>query len=141
MYIPISPIEQKKGALDTIKLRYDVFIDLRKAFGAVNHEILIFNVLVCLVYLCPGFASIRRTDRHQFLSVSNSKSDLLKTKYGVSQGSILGPLLFLIYVNDKHKALTFSKTHHFVDDKNFLYVAFSLKDINWKINYDMSRLT
>ena len=104
LYIPISPIEQKKGALDTIKLRYDVFIDLRKAFGAVNHEILIFNILVCLVYLCPGFASIRRIDRHQFLSVSNSKSDLLKTKYGVSQGSILGPLLFLIYVNDKHKA-------------------------------------
>ena len=43
--------------------------------------------------------------------------------------------------NDLHKAITFSKIHNFADDTNFLYESPSLKDINRKINYDMSRVT
>ena len=53
----------------------------------------------------------------------------------------MGPLLFLLYINDLHKAITFSKIHLFADDTNFLYQSSSLKDINRKINYDMSRVT
>ena len=67
--------------------------------------------------------------------------ELLLIKHGVPLGSILRQLLFLIYINDLHKAITFSKKRHIADDTNFLYENSSLKDINRKINYDMSRVT
>ena len=56
------------------------------------------------------------------------------------QGLILGPLLFLIYINDLTKAIIFSSVHHFADDTNILYVSSSLKDISKKINHDLSNL-
>ena len=58
-------------------------------------------------------------------------------KYGVPQGSVLGPLLFLIYINDLHVAVKHSVTHHFADDTNFLYVSKSLKKIQKYINLDL----
>ena len=56
------------------------------------------------------------------------------------KGSILGPLPFLIYINDLSKAIIFSSVHHFADDTNILYASSSLKDINKKINHDLSNL-
>ena len=56
---------------------------------------------------------------------------------GVPQGSVLGPLLFLIYINDLHNATNYSDIHHFADDTNLLYSSKSLKNINKKINFDL----
>ena len=80
-------------------------------------------------------------NRFLYISVKGTDSELLLIKHGVSEGSILGSLLFLLYINNLHNAITFSKIHHFPDDTNFLYESPSLKDINRKINYDMSRVT
>ena len=67
-------------------------------------------------------------------------SELLLIKHGVPQGLILRPLLFLLYINDFHKAITFSQLHHFTDD-TLLYESPSLKDMNRKINNGMPRVT
>ena len=80
-------------------------------------------------------------NRFLYVSVKGTDSELLLIKHGVPEGSILGSLLFLLYINNLHNAITFSKIHHFPDDRNFLYESPSLKDINRKINYDMSRVT
>ena len=55
-------------------------------------------------------------------------------------GSILWSLLFLIYINELSKVIIFSSVHHFADDTNVLYVSSYSKDINEKINHDLSHL-
>ena len=50
---------------------------------------------------------------------------------------MLGPLLFLIYINDLNKAIKFSTMHHFADDTSILFVGKSLKKIQKYINYDL----
>ena len=60
--------------------------------------------------------------------------------YGVPQGSVLGPLLFLIYINDLNIAIKYSVTHHFADDTNLCYANKSLKKVQKYMNYDLKSL-
>ena len=60
---------------------------------------------------------------------------------GVPQGSILGPLLFLIYINDFHQSVIFSKARHFADDTNLLISSNSIKKIQKQINIDLELIS
>ena len=61
-------------------------------------------------------------------------------KYGVPQGSVLGPLLFLIYINDLNNAIKHSITHHFADDTNLLLSNVSIKKLQKQVNLDLKSL-
>ena len=81
-----------------------VLIDLQKAFDTVDHEILISKLEAIGVSSVAWFRSYL-SDRKQCVDVSGKRSDFMSLNCGVPQGSILGPLLFLIYINNLNMSL------------------------------------
>ena len=102
----ISCTESIKKELDNKKIVGGVFIDHQKAFDTVNHQILC-NKLSYYGFRGKSNLLIESflTDRKQYVSINGNNSSQLNIKCGVPQGSTLGPLLFLIYINDFNKSL------------------------------------
>ena len=74
------------------------------------------------------------------MSINGFNLDHLDISCGVPQGSVLGPLLFLIYINDLYSSVKFCKVHHFADDTNLTYFGDSVEKINKSINIDLKLL-
>ena len=118
----LSIVEQIRTNLDNKKFACGVFVDLQKAFDTVNHKILLAKLMH---YGINGSANLwlssYLTNRTQNVSLNGTFSDKMNVSCGVPQGSILGPLLFTIYINDMHNAFKKCLVHHFADDTNLLY--------------------
>ena len=72
--------------------------------------------------------------------VNDTASDKIEVTHGVPQGSVLGPLLFLLYINDLNEAISHSIIHHSADDTNILFSHKCLKKIDKYINHDLSQI-
>ena len=62
---------------------------------------------------------------------------LAEINWGVPPGSVLEPLIFLLYINDLSQAIRFCKVLHFIDDTNLLYLGKSIKKPNKLVNIDL----
>ena len=115
-----------------------IFVD----FDMVDHHILLKKLEYYGVRGISNklFASYLR-NRKQFISINGYKSNLADVKCGVPQGSILGPLLFLIYINYLDVEIKYSEVHHFVVDTNLLNFNSCVKYINKQVNYDLKNLS
>ena len=103
-------------------------MDFQKVFDTVNHEILLKKLHHYGIRgITNEWFKSYLNDRTQKTKVNGSISEKIETTNGVPHGSILGPLLFLVYINDLHEAVTHSLIHHFSDDTNILYCSKSLK--------------
>ena len=80
------------------------------------------------------------SNRVQYVSNYGKRSQIKAILHGVPQGSVLGPLLFIIYINDLYNAILYSKTSLFADDTCFLYSDSLLKRLEKRINIDLKRL-
>ena len=137
----IDLTEDVRKAIDNNTFSCGVFIDLQKAFDTVDHNILLKKLEH---YGIRGIANdwfnSYLKNRKQYVSISGYESKIVNINFGVPQGSVLGPLLFLIYINDLNKAIKHSKTRHFADDTNLLIRNKSLKQLQKHINYDLRQL-
>ena len=77
------------------------------------------------------------TKRKQNVIIANQVSTLYEISTGVPQGSVLGPLLFLIYINDLHKCIKHPKTYHFADDTSIIQSHSLLQILSKRKNKDL----
>ena len=133
--------EAIRKSLDEGNFSVGVFIDLQKAFDTVDHEILLSKL---------GHYGVRGTandwfrsyltNRKQFVTINGVDSTPRIMKFGVPQGSVLGPLLFLIYINDLYLSVKFSTARHFADDTCLLIEDKSPKRLKKMLNQDLKSL-
>ena len=131
-------MEGIREKLDNKTFVCGVFIDLEKAFDTVNHQILLkklehYGIRGVANQWFASYLSSRR----QKVKFDNTYSKFLKVSCGVPQGSILGPLLFLIYINDMRNAVKHSVVHHFADDTNLLCSDKDSSQLRLKMNEDL----
>ncbi len=137
----VSLTENIKASLDNKKFGCGIFIDLQKAFDTVNHDILLKKLEHYGIrgtslnwfqsYLC---------DRKQYVSVNGHSSSACYITCGVPQGSVLGPLLFLIYINDLPNSSKLLKFFLFADDTNIYFESDDLIRLSKTVNKELKKV-
>lgn len=140
----INVSEDIRSDIDVGKVNILVLLDHSKAFDTVDHSILslklsqFFNFSSTSKLLLNSYLS----NRYQSVFLNDKYSSALPVVRGVPQGSILGPLLFSLYVNDLPNCVTHSKLQMYADDVQ-LYLSSSVKLVNdgiSKINHDLNEI-
>ena len=133
--------------MDKGEIPFSIFIDLSKAFDTLDHKILInklqyYGIKDTALDLFQSYLSNRR----QYVQIGNNTSDTTAITTGVPQGSILGPQLFIIYINDIIKFSTIFHTIIYADDTTLVGKFRDFKICNGhslseNINYEITKLT
>ena len=137
----ISLTEHIRKLLDKGDYVCGVFVDLEKAFDTVHHEILCDKIKAYglrgnVNNLLKSYSS----DRKQYVSINGFDSEVKNVTCGVPQGSSLGPLLFLLYINDFYLCLSHTSCGHFADDTFIIYNSKKAKTIETVINTELKEV-
>ena len=125
------------------ELTLGVFIDLSKAFDTVNHDILLrkleyYGIRGATKKMVKSYLSNRK---QYIIFDKNKKTEYCNITCGVPKGSILGPLLFLIYVYDFHRASTEISTIMFADDTNLFISDKNINQLFSRMNIELIKVS
>ena len=134
-------IHHTVNAYDEQNSTISVLLDLSKAFDTINHEILLYRLTYCGIrgITWEWFRSYLK-NRQQYVLFQGTQSSVLEIDCGVPQGSILGPLLFLIYMNDLLSCLNHSEVILFADDTTLYASSKNIVQLYENINSDLADL-
>ena len=129
-------------SLDEGNYVFGIYIDLKKAFDTVQHEILLHKLQH---YGIRGLAlkwfESYLSKRKQYVVVNGTQSDMLELcGYGVPQGSVLGPILFLLFINDIHKSLSNVIIKLFADDTNCFVLGKDFNSLERLVQLELNKL-
>ena len=118
-----------------------IFVDLKKAFDMVGHSILVHKLNhYGIRQIINSWFSSYFSKRSQSTQIGSTVSNKEEIVCGVPQGSVLGPLLFLIYVNDVYQCSQIFDFYLFADDTNLLYSNKDLKDLETIVNKELIKV-
>ena len=124
----------------TQNLTLSVFIDLTKAFDTISHSILLKKLdNLGIRGVANKWFKSYLTDRKQYMNFGNSTSPYEQLLCGIPQGSILGPILFLIYVNDIQNATSMNMLS-FADDTTASISSPDITELYATINVELEKL-
>ena len=135
-------MDQVTKALDSGECVIGIFLDFSKAFDTVNHSILIDKLYHYGIRgnALEWFRSYL-SNRSQYVSYNGVRSSTKSITCGVPQGSILGPLLFLIYINDLYNVCRDSVPILLADDTNLFYKGNKMEDLVKTINGELENIS
>ena len=129
-----------ENAFNDNKYCIGVFFDLKKAFDVCSHDILLMKLKKMGVKgTALNWFKSYLSDRSQYVDINGHKSKFKKIKISILQGSILGPILFLIYINDLHLACDLF-TVMFADDTFSLKSDKNLTQLSAFINIELNKM-
>ena len=131
-----SPSYSKSNNLATAA----VFLDLKKAFNNVDHQILLNNCVIMAYAVLPTtFSEVALTIESSSSLLTNKNCNLNTIKFGIPQGSTLGPGLFLIFINDL-PAITKCKSYHFADDTTVFLSHNNTVQLELELNLEFEKI-
>lgn len=134
-------IDDWKIALGNHESIVTVFLDFQKAFETIDRKLMIHKLKAYGIGdLAIQWIESYLSDRTQRVKINNILSNAVYNNIGVPQGSVLGPLLFIIYINDLKNCLLFSKIKFFADDTLIYICSKNTEEASEKLNHDLQKL-
>jgi Skp family chaperone for outer membrane proteins len=132
-------VDKYYEAIERNEFMVGTFIDLSRAFDSISHTILLRKLKYYGIRgIAHDWIKDYLTNRKQYVIYNSSKSSMGNVTIGVPQGSILGPLLFLLYVNEINNVSDKLCCILFADDTNIFTTGKSLKEIQTILNDELS---
>uniref|UniRef100_A0A3Q3ITX2 Reverse transcriptase domain-containing protein n=1 Tax=Monopterus albus TaxID=43700 RepID=A0A3Q3ITX2_MONAL len=129
------------SAMDEKKYTMGIFIDLKKAFDTINHELLMdklekYGIRGIVLKWIRSYL----TQRRQFVKLGEYQSSELDIVCGVPQGSVLGPKLFILYINDICKVSDLVKVVLFADDTTIWASGENLQQLSGRVSQELEKI-